>query len=46
MLRNQSTAERQDVFAVSTITKDNVSYGSDRGNNVHKNSIQKVKHLQ
>lgn len=35
MLRNQSTAVRQDAFAVSTITKDNVSYGSDRDNIVH-----------
>lgn len=35
MLRNQSMAELEDATAVNTITKDNVSYGSDLDNNVH-----------
>ncbi len=41
MLRNQSTAEQQVVIAVNTITKDNVFFGSDRGNIVHKNRTHK-----
>lgn len=46
MLRNQSTAERQDAFAVSTITKDNVFYGSDRDSTAHKTGSIKIKHLE
>lgn len=40
MLRNQSMAEQQDVFAVSTITKDNVSCGSDLDNIAHSSIIR------
>jgi len=40
MLRNQSMAEQQDAFAVSTITKDNVSFGSDLDNIAHSSVIR------
>ncbi|AKK72012.1 hypothetical protein HX13_19025 [Chryseobacterium sp. P1-3] len=35
MPRNQSTAGPQDAIAVSTITKDNASFGSGRDNIAH-----------
>ena len=46
MLRNQSMAVQQDVIAVSTITKDNVFYGSDPGSTAHKTGSIKIKHLE